>query len=143
MGAGSLVSLRDQALLSRSDLERAIADYDTKELELKQQVGAQYLQTALGPGYTYDHGVRKATFAASFAPPIFNHNQGPIAEAVAAREVAGRHALVVQATALNEIESATSAYAAALAALSRARELRMTSESLAESARPRPRCRRF
>jgi outer membrane protein TolC len=132
---GSLASLRDRALLSRPDLERAIADYDTKELELKHQVGAQYLQTSLGPGYTYDHGVRKATFNASFALPIFNHNEGPIAEAVAAREVAGRHILAVQATVLNEVEGATRAYTAALQALQRTREQRITSESLAQSAR--------
>ena len=131
----SLASARDRALLSRSDLARAIADYDTKELELKQQTSAQYLQTALGPGYTYDHGIRKATFNASFSLPIFNHNEGPIAEAVAAREVAGRHVLAVQATVLNEIEGTSGAYSAALGALQRVREQRITSESLAESAR--------
>ncbi|MEJ0036005.1 MAG: TolC family protein [Gammaproteobacteria bacterium] len=134
-GAIALAELRSRALLSRPDLERAIADYDTRELELKQQVSAQYLQTSLGPGYTYDHGVRKATFNASVSLPIFNRNEGPIAEAVAAREVAGRHALAVQATILNEIDSAAAGYAAALDALVRTRAQRTVSESLTESAR--------
>ncbi len=111
---GAVKERRSRALLSRPDLERAIADYDARELELKQQVSAQYLQTSLGPGYTYDHGIRKATFNASIALPIFNRNEGPIAEAVAARELAGRHALTVQATILNEIDAAAQGYESAL-----------------------------
>lgn len=133
--AGASTTLRSRALLSRPDLERAIADYDARELELKQQVSAQYLQTSLGPGYTYDHGIRKATFNASVALPIFNRNEGPIAEAVAAREVAGRHALAVQSRILNEIDAAAQGYASALESLARTRAQRAASESLAESER--------
>jgi outer membrane protein TolC len=133
--SGALMELRSRALLSRPDLERAIADYDARELELKQQVGVQYLQASLGPGYTYDHGIRKATFDASVALPIFNRNEGPIAEALAAREVAGRHALAVQATILSEVDSAARSYASALEALARARAQRVAGESLAEAAR--------
>ena len=134
-GTNALRELRSRTLLSRPDLERAIADYDVRELELKQQVSAQYLQTSLGPGYTYDHGIRKATFNASVSLPIFNRNEGPIAEAVAAREVAGKHALAVQAKILNEIDAAAAGYASALDALARTQGQRASSESLAESAR--------
>jgi outer membrane protein TolC len=135
LDADALKGWRSRALLSRPDLERAIAEYDARELELKQQVSAQYLQTSLGPGYTYDHGIRKATFDASVALPIFNRNEGPIAEAVAAREVAGAHALTVQARILNEIDAAARSYASALESLARTRAQRVASESLAESAR--------
>jgi outer membrane protein TolC len=131
----TLRASRDRALLSRADLERAIADYTARDLELRQQVSAQYLQVSLGPGYTYDHGVRKVTFGASVALPVFNRNQGPIAEAYAAREAAGQHALVVQSTILNEVDSASAAYSAALAALERARAQREASDALAASAR--------
>ena len=134
-GPATLKDLRSRALLSRPDLERAIADYDARELDLKQQVSAQYLQTSLGPGYTYDHGVRKATFNASVALPIFNRNEGPIAEALAAREVAGKHALAVQAKILNEIDAAAASYASALEALARTQGQRVASESLTQSAR--------
>jgi outer membrane protein TolC len=132
---GRFSMLREQALLSRADLARAIAEYDTRELELKQQMGAQYLQFSVGPGYTYDHGIRKLTLGASMALPIFNQNQGPIAEALAAREAAGRHAEAVQATVFAEIDSARQAYDAAVSALARARDQRQTSESLAQSSR--------
>jgi outer membrane protein TolC len=131
----TLRTSRDRALLSRADLERAIADYTARDLELRHEVSAQYLQVSLGPGYTYDHGIRKLTFGASVALPVFNRNQGPIAQAYAAREAAGQHALVVQSTILNEIDTASAAYSAALAALDRARSQRQTSESLATSAR--------
>lgn len=130
----ALKDVRSRALLSRPDLERAIADYDVRELELQQQVSVQYLQTSLGPGYTYDHGIRKATFNASVALPIFNRNEGPIAEAVAAREVAGRHALAVQAKILNEIDASARSYSSALESLGRTRAQRVSGESLAESA---------
>jgi outer membrane protein TolC len=135
MDVSALKELRSRALLSRPDLERAIADYDARELELKRQVSAQYLQTSLGPGYTYDHGIRKATFDASIALPIFNRNEGPIAEALAAREVAGRHALAVQATILSEVDSAVRSYDSAIEALARTRAQRVAGESLAAAAR--------
>ena len=125
--------LREQALLSRADMERAITDYDAKELELKRQTSAQYLQASLGPGYTYDHGIRKVTFGASISLPVFNRNQGPIAEAVAAREVAGQHIVATQALIFSEIEAANAAYNTALDSLRRVRALRVTSDSLAQS----------
>jgi len=130
-----LAALRERALLARPDLERAIADYDTRELELRQQIRAQYPQVALGPGYTWDHGVRKITLGASLSLPIFNRNQGPIGEALARREAAGQHALAVQARILNELEAQTQLYVSALSALDRAREQRAVSEALAQSAR--------
>lgn len=128
-----LEPLRERALLSRADMARAIADYDAKEIDLKQQASGQYLQASLGPGYTYDHGVRKLTFGASVSLPIFNQNQGPIAEALAAREVAGQHVISVQAAIVGEIEAATASYSTALEALRRAREQRVTSEAIARS----------
>ncbi|NUR22012.1 TolC family protein, partial [Frateuria sp.] len=76
-----LDALADHALLARADLERALVDYASRETELHQQVHAQYPQLSLGPGYTYDHGLRKLTFNASLSLPVFNQNQGPIAEA--------------------------------------------------------------
>lgn len=131
----ALASLRERALLSRATMARAIADYDARELDLKHKMSAQYLQASLGPGYTYDHGVRKVTFGASIALPIFNRNEGPIAEAYAARETAGRHVLAVQAGILGEVEAATATYASALQALTRIREQRAASEQLVRSTR--------
>jgi outer membrane protein TolC len=116
-----LDTLADHALLARSDLERALVDYADRESELHQQVHAQYPQLSLGPGYTYDHGIRKLTFNASLSLPVFNQNQGPIAEARARREAAAAHVRAVQADIASAIDAARSRLAAALPALSAAR----------------------
>ncbi len=120
----------DQALLSRPDLERAMVDYDRRETELHQQVRAQYPEISLGPGYTYDHGVRKVSLSIATTLPIFDQNQGPIAEAQAQREAAGRHVEAVQATVKNEIDLSATQFAAANNALSAARAERATSTRL-------------
>ncbi|WP_108473130.1 TolC family protein [Rhodanobacter thiooxydans] len=104
----------DQALLSRADLERALVEYDTRETELHQQIRAQYPQVSLGPGYTYDHGMRKLTFGFNTSLPIFDRNQGPIAEAKARREMAGKHVEVVQADIGKEIDQSSAQLEVAL-----------------------------
>jgi outer membrane protein TolC len=116
-----LDALADRALLARADLERALADYAGRETELHQQVHAQYPQLSLGPGYTYDHGIRKLTFNASLSLPVFNRNQGPIGEARARREAAAAHVRAVQADIGSAIDGARARLAAALPALQAAR----------------------
>jgi len=125
-----LPALTEHALLSRADLERALVDYDSRETELHQQVRAQYPQVSLGPGYTYDHGVRKLQFNLSTSLPIFNQNQGPIAEAEARREAAGKHVEAVQATIDSEIAASSSKYAAALHSLAAARSGQQAAQKL-------------
>lgn len=116
-----LDTLADHALLARADLERALVDYANREAELHQQVHDQYPQLSLGPGYTYDHGMRKLTFNASLSLPVFNQNQDPIAEARARREAAAAHVRVVQADIGSAIDAARARLAAALPALDAAR----------------------
>jgi outer membrane protein, heavy metal efflux system len=125
-----LDALADRALLARADLERALVDYARGETELHQQVHAQYPQLSLGPGYTYDHGIRKLTFNASLSLPVFNRNQGPIAEARARREAAAAHVRLVQADIASAIDAARARLAAALPALAAARTGRAAAERL-------------
>ena len=106
----SLTILRDRALLSRTDLERAVNDYQRSELSLKQAINDQYPQFSIGPGYSWDHGVKKISFGLSFGLPVFNRNQGPIEEALALREQAGQRAFLVQTKITNEIDSALQSY---------------------------------
>ena len=105
-----LVQLREKALLSRVDLERAVLDYQSRELALQQSIREQYPQFSIGPGYSWDHGVKKVSLGISLTLPIFNRNQGPIAEALAARELAGQKVMLVQSTIQNEIDLAYQAY---------------------------------
>lgn len=127
-----LVELRQRALLSRADIEQAIAVYQSREVELQQQVRAQYPQLSVGPGYMWDHGIRKATLGLSLSLPLFGGNRGPIAEADARRESAGEHLLAIQAAAMNEIDAAYRAYLIAVEALVAVREEAVAAVSLAD-----------
>lgn len=122
--------LAARARLSRTDLERALTDYASRETELRQQVRMQYPQLSLGPGYTYDHGVRKLQFNLGATLPLFDQNQGPIAEAEARRAAAGRHVEAVQAGIDSEIAGATAKLAAARDALTAAGHGRDAAERL-------------
>jgi outer membrane protein, heavy metal efflux system len=114
---GALTQWREQSLLSRGDLEQAVLNYQAKEIELKQQVRLQYPQFSIGPGFAWDHGVKKVSLGLSFNLPLFNRNQGPIAEALAQREAAGDNVLAIQAGILNDIDAAWAAWQQAVVAL--------------------------
>ena len=118
--ATQLDALASRARLSRPDLERALVDYASRETELRQQVRMQYPQISIGPGYTYDHGARKLQFNLGATLPLLDQNQGPIAEAEARREAAGRHVEAVQAGIDSEIAGAAARLTAARDALNAA-----------------------
>ena len=131
----TLAQLREQALLSRPDLERAVSEYQAREVELHQQIRLQYPQLSIGPGYTWDHGIRKATLGISMTLPIFSRHRGPIAEARARREAAGEHVLAVQARAINEIDAAQRDYTGARAAHAAMQSVQLAAEKLLASVR--------
>jgi len=131
---GKLDRLADHALLARSDLERALVDYADRETELHEQVRAQYPQLSLGPGYTYDHGIRKLTFNASVSLPLFDQNQGPIAQAHARREAAAAHVRAVQADIAGAIDAARARLAVALPALDSARAAERVADRVRDQA---------
>jgi outer membrane protein TolC len=111
--AAMLQEEREQALLSRADLAAAISDYASAEKQLERAIARQYPEFHLDPGYYWDHGVAKWPFDVAFSPSIFNRNQGEIAEARAAREVAGQRMLAVQAEIYGAIAAAVRAEAIA------------------------------
>jgi outer membrane protein TolC len=103
---GRLQELGEQALRTRSDLAGAIDEYAAAETRLHQAVVRQYPQFQLSPGYYWDHGIAKFPFDVGFTLPLFNRSEGEIAEARAAREVAGRRMLAVQAEIIGAIGAA-------------------------------------
>ena len=96
---------REQALLSRADLGKAIGEYAVSEAKLKLAVARQYPQLELSPGYYWDHGIAKFPFDVGFTLPL-NRNRGEIAEARADRELAGQRMLAVQADIFGDIVAA-------------------------------------
>ncbi len=101
----ALREIRERALLSRADLGGAINDYAAAETRLQLAVARQYPQYELSPGFYWDHGIAKFPFDVSFALP-FNRNKGEIAEARAARDLAGERMLALQAAIYGQIAAA-------------------------------------
>ena len=102
----TLHAARERALLARADLSAAIDDYAEAENRLRQAIARQYPQLTLLPGYYWDHGIRKFPFDVNLTLPLFNRNQGEIAEARADRELAGQRMLALQDSIYGEIAGA-------------------------------------
>jgi outer membrane protein TolC len=124
--------LQSQAVLNRADVLEALETYEASQAALQLEVARQYPDLHLGPGYTFDQGLRKPGFDLSgIELPIFNRNEGPIAEARAKREEAAANVRQAQARAWTELDAALAAYRIARDALRQAdRQLLIRQEQL-------------
>ena len=84
----SPAEIRRDALLDRLDIRRALAQYAAAEGDLQLEVAKQYPDIQIAPGYTFEERNNFFTLGLSITLPIFNRNQGPIAEAEAKRREA-------------------------------------------------------
>lgn len=107
-------SLRRRALQERTDVLGLLAEYDAAQSGLRLQIAKQYPDLTLGPSYTYDQGFDLYSLSLQVELPIFNQNQGPIAEAVARRRETGARFVSLQAKVIGEIDRARLAYLAAV-----------------------------
>jgi outer membrane protein TolC len=80
--------IQRNAVLNRLDLRRSLAQYAAAEAALQLEVAKQYPDINIGPGYTYEEKHSFFTVGFSTTVPLFNRNQGPIAEAEARRKEA-------------------------------------------------------
>jgi cobalt-zinc-cadmium efflux system outer membrane protein len=112
------------AVLNRLDIRRALAQYAAAEAGLRLEIAKQYPDINLGPGYTYEETHSFFTVGASSTIPLFNRNQGPIAEAEARRREVAAAFLERQAQVIARSERALAVYTAALKELSEAESLR-------------------
>lgn len=103
-------SLRRKALLERTDVLGLLAEYEATQSGLRLEIAKQYPNVTLGPGYTYDQGYDLYTFELSVELPIFNQNQGPIAEAEARRKEAAARFVALQAKIIGDIDRAIASY---------------------------------
>jgi outer membrane protein TolC len=114
-------TLRDAALRDKLSIRRSLAEYGSAEQALQLAVAKQYPDLAFGPGYTYDKGDKGVTLNLGFTLPLFHGQGAAIAEAMAARQKAAAGFETEQAHALSALDTAVTAYRAALAALDDAR----------------------
>lgn len=118
---------RREALLNRTDVLGALANYDATESALQLEIARQYPDIHLGPGFSHGYTASELenalSFGISLTLPALNRNQGPIAEAEAHREGAAATFNAVQARAVAQVGEALSAYRDSLAKLDTADHL--------------------
>lgn len=106
---------RRQAILNRADVLAALSEYEASQAALQLEIARQYPDIHIGPGYTFDAGAHKFVLPVSgISLPIFNQNQGPIAEASARRKEVAARVNAVQAQAIDDTGRAVQNYRAAL-----------------------------
>ena len=97
---------RRRALLERADVLAALDAYSANEAALRLELARQYPDLHLGPGYQYDQGQNKWALGLWLELPLMNRNEGPIAEASAARGEAAARFTALQAQVIAELEQA-------------------------------------
>ncbi len=112
--------IQREAVLNRLDVRRSLAQYAAAEADLQLEISKQYPDVQIGPGYTYEEKNNFFTLGLSTTLPIFNRNQGPIAEAEARRKEAAAAFLEKQAQVIAGSEQALALYVAALRELTEA-----------------------
>lgn len=110
----SAETVERDAVLNRLDVRRALAEYAAADAALKLEIAKQYPDLRLGPGYDFDEGHHKFSLGLGITLPLFNRNQGPIAEAEAHRKEAGARFLATQAHVISDTETALAGYRAGL-----------------------------
>ncbi len=129
-----LSEVRRQALLNRTDILAALANYEAAQSALQLEIAKQYPDVNLGPGYSFDDSEHKWTFGVSLTLPVLNQNQGPIAEASARREEAGARFTALQANVVEELSRGLAGYVKTLDKLKTAEALEASGKSQEEAA---------
>ncbi|HEU5336817.1 MAG TPA: TolC family protein, partial [Terriglobales bacterium] len=129
----SPAAIQQDAVLNRLDIREALAEYTASEAELRLQIARQYPDFNLGPDYAYEEGAHLFSIVIGLALPVFNRNQGPVAESRARRERMAAQFLAVQHAGIAQSEQALVKYHAALKQLSQARKLLQQSRALEQA----------
>lgn len=108
------------ALLNRLDLRSALARYDAAEARLRLEIAKQQPDIVLSPGYMFDQSDNIWSLGLSLLLGLAHHNEGPIAEAEAQRELEARQFEAFQARVIGEQEQALTQYQGRLAELDQA-----------------------
>ncbi len=117
------------AVLNRLDIRRSLAQYAAAEAAVHSEIAKQYPNFNIGPGYTYEERNSFFTVGFSTSLPIFNRNQGPIAEAEGRRKEAAAAFLQTQAQVIARSERALAVYTAGLKEVGEAQSLYQLQET--------------
>ena len=113
-------TLREQALIARPELVRALREYDLAENDLQGAFARRWPEFRLSPGLAWDRSgvhenqlnenLRDNELGLALELPLFNRHAGPIGEAWARRELAAAHIEVVQSHLREQIDRAEQAW---------------------------------
>jgi outer membrane protein, heavy metal efflux system len=117
------------AVLNRLDIRRSLAQYAAAEAAVHSEIAKQYPNFNIGPGYTYEEQNSFFTVGFSTTLPVFNRNQGPIAEAEGRRKEAAAAFVQTQAQVIAKSERALAIYTAALKEVGAAQSLYQIQET--------------
>lgn len=121
--------IQRDAVLNRLDVRRSLAQYAAAEAAVHSEIAKQYPNFNIGPGYTYEERNSFFTVGLSTSLPVFNRNQGPIAEAEGRRKEAAAALLQTQAQVVAKSERALAIYTAALKEVGEAQSLYQLQET--------------
>jgi len=105
--------LEAEALVNRIEVRRALMLHAAAEAALRLEVARQYPDIDLRPGFIWDQGDHRWVLGATFPFPLPHANTGPIAQAIARRDIEARNVVALQAAILAEVDSARERCAAA------------------------------
>ncbi|MGI8967295.1 MAG: TolC family protein, partial [Limisphaerales bacterium] len=135
----SVSSVQSAGLLNRLDIRRSLVEYAAAESALRIEIAKQYPDVHLTPGYQFDQGTHKFSLGPSVTLPIFNHNQGGVADANAKRQEAAAQFLALQGQVISQTEKAFAQFQNAVAQFAEADSLSTELQKRAEKSAQRAR----
>jgi outer membrane protein, heavy metal efflux system len=129
-GASNLSTqdIQRAGLLNRLDIRSALARYDAAEANLRLEIARQYPDITLSPGYLWDQGDVQWSLGLSTILALMNKNEGPIAEARAARELQASQFNALQTRIIGEMEQSLINYQAGTERVTKAQHLLATQQ---------------
>jgi len=121
------VDLQRTMLLDRIEVRAQLARYAAADAALRVEIARQWPELSLKPGFMWDQGDHRWSLGVGFVLPLFERNQGAIAQANARRDTEGVRFTALQAQALADLESAR------VATDSAARQLMLTQDQMHRS----------
>jgi outer membrane protein, heavy metal efflux system len=115
--------IRQNGLLNRLDIRSALARYAAAEANLQLEIARQYPDFSIAPGYAWDQGNVQWSLGLSTILSLINKNEGPIAEARAARDLQASQFSALQVNIIGELEKSHVIQHAAQRRAARASEL--------------------
>ncbi|MGQ0621419.1 MAG: TolC family protein [Panacagrimonas sp.] len=95
-----------RALVRNFEVQRSLHEYAKADLALQAETAGRWPALHLAPGYAWDQGDRKLTLGSSLELPVFNRNEGLIAEALARRTAAASRLVAAQVRVYEQVERA-------------------------------------